>query len=344
MKRARSKSTKNVQGWSKRALKAGTRDKQNEHDEARVAYYMDTLHKTWGGYEENTVLFPPQNMLTHAKYSGDNMVALTRVAQELQSRQPYFATFKQIAHLEGKVKQGSKSPANVKFYNVVMKNDTDEPDWSKTHATWYPVFHLSQVELPPVAMKLLEKDVLSSVMPAWMSKMNQLYEERQAKHPDDMMAMSKSAVPTLMQLASRSVLSLHHTIPMAQVIAAAADKVSFDLHPFLWPVAGIPHVEEYLAKHAEAWKLADHDALYPRSDFKTAHDYYNNVFFWVAQARATPKELPIVPYLRAIDHCAAVGIPFRIEKTEAAKTVLYEWYWLKADKAKAVIERAMAQK
>jgi len=103
-------------------------------------------HKPWQ-YDE-----APENLASHTKYHGFNilMLAVTRMEKEYST--PYWLTYNQARKLKGQVKKGEHGYPVV-YWNFVEKQIIDEETGDIRRKTipflrYYTVFNANQVDLP----------------------------------------------------------------------------------------------------------------------------------------------------------------------------------------------------
>jgi len=226
----------------------------------------------------------PANLSTGKAYTGHNVGALQWRCAELKSAQPFFATFKQVQALGGRVRKGETGTA-IKYFVVVPNAD---PRLEETRVCWATVFHWSQLEFAadgpaPQLVAALERTQIQAHCPIWLEKMLALYATRAALPAGHAIAYEKSAVSPLTVLATRAVLLNHHQLPAEKVRAL----ITPDLYPYLWPACGIPAADEVLEElrttHATLdW--AGYDAAFPCRLFQSPTEYYMHTFYMLAQA------------------------------------------------------------
>lgn len=106
--------------------------------------------------------------------------------------------------------------------------------------------------------------------PKWLSKLQANYDRRHTLAQDNVMYMAPSNVPSLMILASETLLKYQHHYTSDRI----ADVISPDLKEFLWPLAGIESVEEKMEECN--LKIPNPSA---RADYKTPFAYYSHMIY-----------------------------------------------------------------
>ena len=103
--------------------------------------------RKWKSKQRDAVAGMPSNAYTGKAYRGINVILLWLAADEMQSDDMRFATFKQVNDAGGKVIKGSKS-FQIYFFSVFEKEDKNNPDKlvKIPMLKYFNVYHISQTE------------------------------------------------------------------------------------------------------------------------------------------------------------------------------------------------------